>query len=170
MADFRPFSDEKLDQWIASGCSSHGLPIIAFSIVVLNWLLPRSLSDSIDPLWRFLLPIIPAAHLIVAIQGKRKSAARKQFDYPRFTAYLGAMQSYGNAMKTYRYLQRKDRYDEFRRKRQQASLIKEQSRAKWRGIDGRAFEIEVVKILFSKGMTLRTRADQGVAMRELISW
>jgi hypothetical protein len=23
MADFRPFSDEKLDQWIASGCSSH---------------------------------------------------------------------------------------------------------------------------------------------------
>ena len=128
-----------------------GLPIAGASIFAVNWLLPQSLIDFIHPFWRFSLPLIPAAHLIRAIHRKRKSVARKQPDYPNFASYQGAMQSYQNAMNTYRYLLRRERHDAARRKREAGAVAREQSRAKWRGIDGRDFEVEVVKILFSKG-------------------
>ena len=131
--------------------AAFGLPIVAISIFGINWLLPRSLVDFISPLWRYSLPVIPAAYVIGAIQRKRKSAARKQPDYTKFSSYQTAMENYGNAMKTYRYLLRKDRYDAVKRKRQEAAAAKQQRQAKWIGIDGRDFEVEVVKILFSKG-------------------
>jgi HJR/Mrr/RecB family endonuclease len=131
--------------------AAFGLPIIAVTIIALNWLLPRSLVNAIAPIWRLLLPIIPASYLIGAIHRQRKSTARKQLDYPMFSSYQGAIQRFENAMKTYRYLQRKERHDQLKKKRHQASQVSTQNRAKWRDIDGRGFEIEVVKILFSKG-------------------
>jgi HJR/Mrr/RecB family endonuclease len=144
-----------------------GLPIIAITIIGANRLLPHSLASFIDPFWRFVLPAALAAYLIGAIQSLRQSIARNRADYPKFTSYQNAMQTYKKAMGTYHYLQREHRHDELRRKRHQATLKNGESRAQWRGIKGRDFEVEVVEVLFSKGYDVvhtgaSSNGDQGI--------
>ena len=75
----------------------------------------------------------------------------REKDYGQFTNYQSAVLTYDNALKAYRNIQRETRYQEIRKKRQNEKQLRQQGETKWRQLDGRGFELEVVQTLFSKG-------------------
>jgi hypothetical protein len=129
--------------------AAFGIPIAAIVVIGVNYVLPEFIVSS--PFWRFVLPLIAAFYLIGAIQQRRKANALREKDYAQFGDYQSALQNYRNAMKTYAGIQRQARYQEIRKRREKERQIRLERQAKWRQLDGREFEIEVVKVLFSKG-------------------
>lgn len=147
--------------------AAFGIPIAMATVIGVNWLLPASVANFFHPFWRVVLPLIPAFHFTAAIQRRRKANAMREKDYLQFTNYQSAVQTYQSAMKTYRNLQRETRYQEIRKRRQGERQLRQEGEAKWRQLDGRAFELEVVKTLFSKGYEVEhtganLRGDEGV--------
>jgi len=81
--------------------------------------------------------------------------------------YKKAIIEYNNALKSHDDLQRKIRYDDIKKSRNQ-EILNKRAAEWWHGIDGRRFELEVAKILMSKNYNVKHTGspfgDKGIDM------
>jgi len=116
-----------------------------------GYFLPDRLVHPIAPFWLLIISSVAAFYVSVAIQEQIKRWFRKRPGYQAFQAYTAELTTYESAMRTYRHLVYQQKRCASRQQRQQRDKAMTEKLTRWKEIRGRDFEVEVLKILFSKG-------------------
>jgi hypothetical protein len=120
-----------------------GIPITAASILGAFWVYSHTFLSSAHPFWPFAVGAYLGVQSTIALHERRVSRSRGKPDYPSFVAYE-------NAIKNYRDLQRTIRLAAEKKRRRERWHARNGQARDPSDNDGAQFEIDVVKILFSK--------------------